>query len=197
MGKTRKRSARKPTKRAKSARKPRAKSVRPASTKTPPIVKPSQGILALHGKTINIPMQWYIEPLRKSMRKAIRPPTARTRRGQRIIEQQLPQQAFEEMLQNFVTDELDGLKWVQGSLEPTRDAPNFLEWEYVIRKPSQLNKFFDLATWDDLIEGTLWKRGSGAQVLHLSQAAARRGKRSMLVSSAAGNLCLRLRAPKE
>ena len=85
---------------------------------------------------------------------------------------------------------------MHGALAPTRDAPNFIEWEYVLRKPSQLNKFFDLAMWDDVIEGTLWKRGSGAQVLHLSQAAGRRGRRSMLVSSAAGNLCLRLRAPK-
>ena len=38
--------------------------------------------------------------------------------------------------------------------------------------------------------GTPWRRGHGAQRLHLTQAAGRRGQRTMLVSSACGNVSL-------
>ena len=73
----------------------------------------------------------------------------------------------------------------------------YLEYQYFVRKPSQLNKLWDLATWDNVIPGTPWKRGAGAQLLHLSQAACRRGRTSLLISSVAGNVCVRLRAPKD
>ena len=146
---------------------------------------------------MNVPMRWYVEPMRNAMRKAVRPPTANTRRRQRVIQMQVPMEAFEELLKDFATAELDGMVWVQGSLQPTKETAAYLEYQYFVRKPSQLNKLWDLATWDNVIAGTPWKRGSGAQLLHLSQAACRRGQRSLLISSVAGNVCVRLRAPKD
>ena len=149
---------------------------------------------------MSIPMRWYVEPMRTAMRKAVRPPTATTRRRQRVVQMQVPMEAFVELLKDFCSAELDGLLWIGGpgpTLQPTRETTAYLEYQYFVRKPSQLNKLWDLATWDNVIPGTLWKRGSGAQLLHLSQAACRRGRTSLLISSVAGNVCVRLRAPKD
>ena len=192
--------AKKSKKGAKIARKPRAKAARRPARAPPPRVTPSQGILNLHGRSLTMPLRWWVEPMRTAMRKAVRPPTATTRRRQKVIQMQVPMEAFVELLKDFVTAELDGLLWIGGpgpTLQPTRETAAFLEYQYYARKPSQLNKLWDLATWDNVIPGTLWKRGAGAQLLHLSQAACRRGQTSLLISSVAGNVCVRLRAPKD
>lgn len=161
------------------------------------VVRPSMGQVLLQGMTVETPLAWFVEPIRLQIRRAIRPPTATTRRRQKVIEAKIPFEAFHHMLMKFETGELTGLNWVAGRLQPTRDAPGFLEYEYHLRQPAQLNKFFELQQWDQVIDGTQWKRGWGAQQLHLSQAAGRRGARSLLVSSVSGNVALRLRAPKE
>ena len=59
------------------------------------------------------------------------------------------------------------------------------------------NKMWDMAEWDQEIENTPWKRGWGAQKLYLSQAAGRRGKTALLISSVTGNAVVTLKEYKK
>ena len=161
-----------------------------------PKVSPSAGVLALRGINVMLPLAWYMEPLRKAMATPIRPPTASTRRRQRTLDISLPIEAFHQLLRPFDTGELDGLQWLNAEktqLEPTSSRQGCKTYEYKLRSPSQLNRLWDMATWDRQVAGTPWRRGHGAQRLHLTQAAGRRGKKTMLLSSACGNVVLRLR----
>ena len=162
------------------------------------VVLPPVGILQLNNVTVALPLEWFILPARQALAKAIRPPTARTRRKQRTIEYQIPLAAFHHFLRNFDTGELDGLEWLNDektALKPTDEKKTFKQYQYKLTMPSQLNKFWEMELWDKQVQGTKWRRGIGAQRLFLSQAAGQRGNTSMLTSSACGNVAVRLREP--
>ena len=120
------------------------------------------------------------------------------RRRQRTLDAQVPMEVFIHLMQAFETDEIQDLEWMDGnksSLRPTRVTKQFKEYQFWLRKPQQLNTFWNMAAWDRPIVGTPWRRGCGAQTLHLSQQAGRRGTTSLLVSSVTGNVSIRLREP--
>ena len=132
------------------------------------------------------------------MQKAVRPPTANTRRRQRTVQFPLPMEGFAHLMRHFQTGEVDDLVWEDHSrLTPTRTTKGFREYLYYLRKPEQLNRLWEMETWDRPIPNSRWRRGSGAQTLHLSQAAGQRGRTTLLVSSVTGNVTVRLREPLE
>ena len=121
----------------------------------------------------------------------VRPPTASTRRRQRVLDMQLPMEAFTLLLQPFNTGELEGLEWLDDEktkLQPTSSKPSCKTYNYKISRPSQLNQLWEMQRWERKVEGTQWRRGCGAQRLHLSQAAGRRGRKTVLLSSVCGNV---------
>ena len=153
-------------------------------------------MLALAGQTLSLPLAWFVKPLRAAIAAVIRPPTASTRRRQRVIEMPSPMAAFARFILPFNNEELSGLEWLDAAktqLKPTKEGSGFNEYLYHVRGPSQLNKLLEMEMWDPKIAGTRWRRGFGAQRLYLSQVAGQRGRTSMLVSSACGNMSIRFR----
>lgn len=159
----------------------------------------SQGTLAILHQQVQLPLHWWIVPLRLALQKVVRPPTATTRRRQRVVQAQIPMEGFIHLMQCFATGEVEGLTWTddaRGALEPTRVTKLFREYQFWLRKPEHLNRFWNMERWDRPIAGTPWRRGCGSQTLHLSQVAGRRGQTSLLVSSVAGNVSIRFREPE-
>lgn len=155
----------------------------------------------IQGVKVSLPLAAFVLPLRKALQKSVRPPTARTRRRQRVVQLPLPMEGFAHLLRGFNTGEIEHLEWSDDStrqaLTPTRTTKGFREYQYWLRKPDHLNRFWQMQMWDRPIPGTPWRRGIGAQTLHLSQAAGRRGLNSLIVSSVTGNVSIRLREPLE
>ena len=174
------------------------KRTRKAKAPKPPPSTQSAGALAVSHVMVSLPLLWFLEPLRQAMRTPVRPPTANTRRRQRVLEMLLPIEAFHHLIRGFKTGELAGLRWTEDSppaLHPTRVTPLFNEYKYDVRQPAQLNRLWELQQWDRPVAGTAWRRGWGAQRLQISQAAGQRGRTTMLLSSVCGNVSLRLRQP--
>ena len=108
--------------------------------------------------------------------------------------------AFCHVMEPFNSDQIVGLEWLDAAkskLKPTRVTDSFEEYRYIVDKPGQVNKLFELGSWDAEIPGTKWKRGSGAQRLHLSQAAGQRGQSLTLISSVTGKVTVQLRVYPE
>ena len=121
--------------------------------------QPPEGIVALNNAQVALPLEWFISPLRLALCKAIRPPTARTRRKQRIVELPLPMLAFTHLLRNFSTGELQDLEWLDDektSLKPTQVKPTYREYNYKLTRPAQLNKLWEMQLWDPQYPGTKW-----------------------------------------
>jgi hypothetical protein len=109
----------------------------------------------------------------------------------------VPMEVLYHILAPFESSEISDLEWVdpatKSKLKPTRVTDSFNEYRYVVVKPGQLNTLFNLGEWDSEIPGTKWKRGSGAQRLHLSQAAGQRGQTTTLISSVTGKVTVEVR----
>ena len=187
-------------KRGKRARTNGSKKTPHAKRKAKAICKPSSGQLALVGVTVPVPLAWFIVPLRLALAAPIKPPTARTRRRQCSVSMRIPMAAFCHIMAPFDSEQIVGLEWLdaaKSTLKPTRVTEAFEEFRYVVDKPGQVNKLFQLGEWDREIPGTKWKRGSGAQRLHLSQAAGQRGQTSTLITSVTGKVTVQLRVYPE
>ena len=59
----------------------------------------SEGARAIQHQQVQVPLLWWVLPLRKSMQQAVRPPTARTRRRQRTLDAQVPLEVFIHLMQ--------------------------------------------------------------------------------------------------
>ena len=108
----------------------------------------------------------------------------------------VPMEALTHMMAPFETGQIKGLEWLGSTkrkLKPTRTTQTFKEFRYIVDKPTQVNKLFNLGDWDREIAQTPWKRGWGAQQLALTQAAGQRGE-TTIVSSVTGKVTVQLRA---
>ena len=159
----------------------------------------SAGVLALQDKYAPLPLVWFMQPLREKMGKAVRPPTANTRRIQRTIEMNFPEESFSLLMAPFESGSVNGLVRLETGegqvLQPTRTTAAFKEFAYKLSKPSQLDTLWNMQEWDMPKGKTAWRRGHGAAKLHLSAAAGERGQRSSVLAMVCGNISIRLRAP--
>ncbi|KAL1530411.1 hypothetical protein AB1Y20_001316 [Prymnesium parvum] len=157
--------------------------------------KLSAGCLALQDQMVTIPMSWFLHPLHCSMRVCVRPPTARTRRAQRVIEVPMPYPCFVRLMSVFATGDLEGLEWIgPQELKPTNSPRSTVkEYNYKLRQPAQLDRLWEMEAWDAPRHGKAWRRGRGAARLHLSMASEDRGTRSSLLSMVCGNVSIRPR----
>ena len=60
---------------------------------------------------IKVPKHWFTEPLNQAMKTAVRPPTARTRRKELVIEQRMPMAIFIELMKPMETGDINNLEW--------------------------------------------------------------------------------------
>ena len=154
---------------------------------------------------ISVPKHWFQDPLNHSMAVMVRPPTALTRRKQLTLEIKVPQQIFFDLVQPLETSDVDGFEWLdaqKSALKPTEVKKSFSLYKYTLSKPSLVDKVWQLQSQDEkrarpTKKGkTLpFRRGHGCAKLHLSQAAARRGARTSLMSQVTGNVVMQLKVP--
>ena len=74
----------------------------------------------------------------------------------------LPIQAFCHLLAPFESKEIQHLEWLgskKAMLNPTRVTETLKEFRYVVAKPGQVNRLFNLGEWDYEIPGAKWRRG--------------------------------------
>ena len=154
---------------------------------------------------IRVPRAWFIDPVRTSLRKKVRPCTALTRRKQLSINTQVPFRTFEELLAGFADGELEGLERdVGGRLKTTSRTASLLRYKYIINRGSLLDKFFSLDEVDKLLhtrgprlaQGRRWKRSLGCARLFLAAAQEARGLKASVMAMVCGNVVIELRAPK-
>ena len=158
------------------------------------------GLKALAGKRLDLPLHWFMNPLRIKMAKVVRPPTATTRRKERVITVPMPVEGFFNMMAPFGQGTVKGLLWNEEgtALEPTRTTSQaFFEYKYLLDAPSQLNTFWEMENWDRPRTKGSWRRGRGAARLHLSHAAGERGSKTLLLAMVCGNVSIRLRQPRK
>lgn len=156
-----------------------------------------------HDELIRVPKAWFVDPVRTSIRKRVRPCTALTRRKQITLKMQMPFRCFEELLKGFHEDELTGLKRdLMGRVNATEKTPRVLKYKYIVNKGSLLDKFFSLEKTDArmramgpaLAPGRHWKRSLGCARLFLSAAQEARGMKATVLAMVCGNTVIELRA---
>ena len=150
---------------------------------------------------IRVPKWWFLEPVRASMRKLVRPCTQLTRRKQITIKFQIPARCFLELMSVFHDGELEGLVHdANGCPRPTRETAQVRYFSYIIRRASQIEKFFSLEKFEKPASGFKkrpWRRGLGSAArLFLSGAAQRRGMQATVMAAVCGNLVIELREPR-
>ena len=158
---------------------------------------------------ISVPIHWFSDPLNRSMKTVVRPPTKLTRRKQQTIELKIPLKVFVNPMRPFNDGELSGLAWQDTNkteLKPTKEYKTFLEYKYTVTKPSMIDRLWRLNGQEPAERpgkkrdksGVIipYRRGHGGSRLHLSKAAAERGERSDLISQVTGNVTLKLKAPR-
>ena len=168
--------------------------------KNPPVRKLTPNDPPPHEELIRVPKAWFFDPLRQSMRRLVRPPTALTRRKQLTIKERIPFRVFEQLLANLEPADVKGLVRSDpgGRLVPTKVTPRLRRFEYVINKGSVLEKFFKLDAIDRQPDGPKpgrWRRGLGCCRLWLGGAKEKRGQEAMTVAMVCGNAIVQLHEP--
>ena len=152
---------------------------------------------------IKVPKHWFTEPLNQAMKTAVRPPTARTRRKELVIEQRMPMAIFIELMKPMETGDINNLEWEdeeKTALKPTTNEKTFKtmdEYTYVISKPAMVDKFWRLQAAESKGRKGPFRRGLGSARLHLSKAAEQRGERTALLAQVTGNVTVSLKVPKK
>lgn len=94
---------------------------------------------------VKVPKHWFSQPLLKSMKKLVRPATAKTRRRQVRIKMGMVMEAFVDLISPLVGEGVEGLEWEDENskvLKPTAVTQSLEKYHYLIRKPSLLDKFW-------------------------------------------------------
>ena len=181
----------------KKRKKARSAPARKQAAEPTPKARP-RALENIKGRTVTLPLEWFLKPVAEKLKAEVRPPTASTRRSERSVEMRMPMEVFEHLVSPFEDGELENLARVDGVLQPTsQESKAFLEYKYLVSVPSKLNKFWALEDWDKPRKKGAWRRGRGASKLHLSIAAQERGVRTSLLSTVCGNMELRLQAPRD
>lgn len=123
-----------------------------------------------------------------------------------VLQVHCPEIVFIELLKPLQTGDAKDLEWIEEgkTLKPTAIKKTFCAYNYTIRKPSLIDKIWRLELMDKKRrrsrkngeEMLPWRRGHGCARLHLSQAAARRGEKTNLISQVTGNVIMNLKVPK-
>lgn len=150
---------------------------------------------------ISVPLRWFWDKLHQSMKVVVRPPTAKTRRKEVLIKQQVPIEVFYKLLSQFSTGEIEGLVWEATTsgkeiVKPTKSTTRTHVYEYNFKKGVATDKLWRLEETDRPKKNTAFKRGAGSARLHLSDAAGERGVTTNLLAMVCGRVKIKLKQPK-
>ena len=152
------------------------------------------------------PIVWHREPLRQSMRKLIRSPTANLRRKQLVIKEKVPREILEELVETMTDGDMVGLKRVAGVVQPTATTYACEHYRFESLNGSVTDKLFRNQDFDLMsrhggakepkVPKGPYKRGLGAAMVRLSRADQKRGLLVKEMSMACGNILLNMRVPR-
>ena len=145
------------------------------------------------------------------MTTVVRPPTARTRRKEIVINTKMPVEIFFDLVHPLESGCVKDFKWTdekKTALEPTRKAKTFNEFKYTMDNPELVDNIWRLEDRETPPEPPKKKRGGnaapapfrrghGCAKLHLSHAAADRGELTDLLAQVTGNVHMKLKVPHE
>ena len=129
---------------------------------------------------IRVPKWWFLDPVRASMRKLVRPCTHLTRRKQLTVKFQMPLRCFYELMAPLMDGDTQGLQRDdQGRLVPTKVTNQLRYYSYILRRGSLVDKFFALHVHEKPLAGLgkkAWRRclGSRGAALYRRRGAATR-----------------------
>ena len=153
--------------------------------------------------TVTLPVTWFLMMFRAALNKLVKPVTAETRRVQKVLKMSMPMEVVMELLEPFSTGEIPGLEWETLAcgrrLVPTKTTATNHHYKYELTKGQLQDKLWRLQE-SDLQKKPgqmMWKRGSGAAKLHLSQAAAMRGELTQLLVLVCGKTVLEVVQPRD
>ena len=149
---------------------------------------------------IRLPKWWFLDPVRASMRKLVRPCTHLTRRKQLTVKFQMPLRCFYELMAPLMDGDTQGLQRDdQGRLVPTKVTNQLRYYSYILRRGSLVDKFFALDVHEKPLAGLgkkAWRRCLGSARLHIGGAAQRRGMLASVMACVCGNVVIEFREPK-
>ena len=119
----------------------------------------------------------------------------------------LPERVWLDFLNPLETGEAHQLQWTSPAKEalvPTKETKAYTRYLLVVRKPSSIDKLWQLEKYEMEPRpprdkhGVLkqFRRGHGASRLHLSAAGEARGEKTDLLAAVTGNVVLDMKVPK-
>ena len=123
---------------------------------------------------ISVPAAWFEIPFEKMLKKAIRPPTALTRRKEITLKQVFPRVLFEELMAPLSETDVSEIARTTGTppqLIPTKRTACTSWFTYVVRRGSVSDKLFRFEQRDP---ASCVRRGTGCARARLSEADRRR-----------------------
>ena len=148
---------------------------------------------------LRVPKWWFLDPVRASMRKLVRPCTGLTRRKQLTLKYQMPTRCFYELMSPLMDGEVEGLQRDNyGRLLPTKLTKQLRRYSYVLRRGSLVDRFFALHKFEKPLAGLRnkpWRRCLGSARLFLGAAKQRRGMTASVMACVCGNVVIEFSEP--
>ena len=142
----------------------------PIALSPPLLPAPAAPVNAAVVRRTACPYFWFRDPLDTAIKKLVRPATAlsKTRRKELYIQQKLPREVFEDLMQPLQESDAVGLKRdaATGLLIPTSTTKALLKFDYNIRRGSVSDRLFHLQTLDPPVK----QRRKQAEAVQILQA---------------------------
>ena len=142
----------------------------PIALSPPLLVAPAAPVNAAVVRRTSCPYSWFRDPLDTAIKKLVRPATALTRRKELYIQQKLPREVFEDLMQPLQESDAVGLKRdaATGLLIPTSTTKALLKFDYNIRRGSVSDRLFHLETLDPPVKQRR-KQAAAVQILQAGE----------------------------
>ena len=82
---------------------------------------------------IKVPKHWFSDPVLHKMKTVVRPPTARSRRKEQMIEVRVPEEIFLDLMRPLETGDMANFEWTsaeKSALKPTFEGKSFNRFKY-------------------------------------------------------------------
>jgi hypothetical protein len=101
--------------------------------------------------TLSLPKIWFSNPLKKALKKLVRPAVSHSRRKELTIKMGIPREVFEDLMAPIKEGEIKSLarNAETGMLLPTRKTGKLLHFEYTVGKGSVTDRLFNFEALED------------------------------------------------
>jgi len=179
-----------------SATKPRRKKSRGSSTQ---LVKQPRA-RRNEPDMLSLPKSWFTLEYFKALRKKVRGPVSKTRRTMATVKARVPKEVWAALVSNMKEDDVSSVQWEDGVMQPTKQTPATMTYEFDIKRPMVADRIFSLERADlkgvHLREGkNAWRRGLGCATLKLADAA-KPGRQASSFAMVGGNVVVKALVPR-